>query len=64
MSIVQDYRTRLAERIDQVFDTQEESIITAAGFCADSIGMGKLAFTFGTGHGSFAAPCHSPPGRG
>ena len=55
MSIVQDYRMRLAERIDQVFDTQEESIITAAGFCADSIGMGKLAFTFGTGHGSFAA---------
>ena len=55
MSIVQSYRALLSDRIDAVFDNQEDTIIKAAEICADSIGAGKLVFTFGTGHGSFAA---------
>ena len=55
MSIIQKYRALLSDRIDQVFDTQEDSIAEAAKLCAKSIGAGKLVFTFGTGHGSFAA---------
>ena len=55
MSIVQRYRALLVESIDNVFDRQEKEIVRAAEACADSIAAGKLVFTFGTGHGSFAA---------
>ena len=55
MSIVQDYRRLLDEKLALVFDNQEAAIDSAAQACADSIGKGKLVFTFGTGHGSFAA---------
>lgn len=55
MSIVQDYRRLLDEKLALVFDKQEDAIMRAARACADSIGKGKLVFTFGTGHGSFAA---------
>ena len=55
MSIVQDYRRLLDEKLALVFDNQEDAIMRAAQACADSIGKGKLVFTFGTGHGSFAA---------
>ncbi len=55
MSIVQKYRRLLDEKLALVFDNQETHIVRAAEACADSIGKGKLAFTFGTGHGSFAA---------
>ena len=55
MSIVQAYRALLTDRIDKVFDSQEDALLEAAEICADSIGAGKLVFTFGTGHGSFAA---------
>lgn len=55
MNIVQQYRTLLEDRLATVFDHQEDSINTAAEACADSIEKGKLVFTFGTGHGSFAA---------
>lgn len=55
MSIVQDYRRLLDEKLSLVFDNQEDAIMRAAKACADSIGRGKLVFTFGTGHGSFAA---------
>ena len=55
MSIVQDYRRLLDEKLALVFDNQEDSIDQAAEVCAASIGKGKLVFTFGTGHGSFAA---------
>ena len=55
MSIVQDYRRLLDEKLALVFDNQEDSIDKAAEVCAASIGKGKLVFTFGTGHGSFAA---------
>ncbi len=55
MNIVQTYRELLSDRIGRVFDNQEDAILKAAEICADSIGAGKLVFTFGTGHGSFAA---------
>ncbi|MXW19517.1 MAG: SIS domain-containing protein [Gammaproteobacteria bacterium] len=55
MSIIQDYRRLLDEKLALVFDNQEDSIDKAAEVCAASIGKGKLVFTFGTGHGSFAA---------
>ncbi len=55
MSIVQDYRRLLDEKLALVFDNQEDAIDRAAEVCAASIGKGKLVFTFGTGHGSFAA---------
>lgn len=55
MSIVQDYRRLLDEKLALVFDNQEDAIGKAAEVCAASIGKGKLVFTFGTGHGSFAA---------
>ena len=55
MSIIQDYRRLLEEKLALVFDSQEEAIDAAAEACADSIEKGKLVFTFGTGHGSFAA---------
>ena len=55
MSIIQDYRRLLEEKLALVFDNQEEAIDAAAEACADSIEKGKLVFTFGTGHGSFAA---------
>ena len=55
MSIVQQYRRMVEERIALVFDHQEAAIYAAAEACANSIEKGKLVFTFGTGHGSFAA---------
>ena len=55
MSIIQDYRRLLEEKLALVFDHQQEAIDAAAEACADSIEKGKLVFTFGTGHGSFAA---------
>lgn len=55
MSIIQDYRRLVDEKLALVFDNQEDSIDKAAEVCAASIGKGKLVFTFGTGHGSFAA---------
>ena len=55
MSIIQDYRRLLDEKLALVFDHQEDAIDKAAEVCAASIGRGKLVFAFGTGHGSFAA---------
>lgn len=55
MSIARRYYDLLAGRLADVFDNQEAQIDAAADICADSIGKGKLVFTFGTGHGSFAA---------
>lgn len=55
MSIIQQYRALLEDRLARVFDHQEAAIAAAAELCAHSIAGGKLVFTFGTGHGSFAA---------
>ena len=55
MSLIDRYFTTLAERLDVVRRTQAATIEAAAERCAASIGAGKLAFTFGTGHGSLPA---------
>ncbi len=49
------YLATVMERLQKVADTQGEAIRAAAQICADAIGDDKLVFTFGTGHGSFAA---------
>lgn len=49
------YFDTLIERLAQVRDTQAEAIRQAATLCATSIAAGKLAFTFGTGHGALPA---------
>lgn len=55
MSIIKDYFESLGSRLQFVFDTQADAIDQAAGVCADAIAGDGLAFTFGTGHGAFAA---------
>lgn len=53
--IVDRYFDTLVERLERVKRTQAQAIAAAAGACADSIGQGKLVFTFGTGHGALPA---------
>jgi uncharacterized phosphosugar-binding protein len=55
MGAAQRYLDRAGERVSSLRDTQLEAIATAGQVCADSIVAGKLVFTFGTGHGGFAA---------
>lgn len=55
MSIAHDYFDDVIAKIAKVRDTQDESIRQAAMICADSIAGDGLVFTFGTGHGGFAA---------
>ena len=50
-----EYLNILIERLQNVADSQIEVIDKAAEICAESILNDKLVFTFGTGHGSFAA---------
>ena len=49
------YFNTLIERLAKVRDEQAASIGKAAEMCAISIAAGKLAFTFGTGHGALPA---------
>ena len=49
------YLQTVVERLSQVMNTQTDAIEEAARACAQSILDDKLVFTFGTGHGSFAA---------
>jgi uncharacterized phosphosugar-binding protein len=49
------YFNALIERMEKVRDAQAASIEQAADLCAKSIAAGKLAFTFGTGHGAIPA---------
>jgi len=53
--IATQYLEIMIERMQHVMQTQNEAIETAAEICADAIGNDNLVFTFGTGHGSFAA---------
>ncbi len=53
--IVERYFATVTERLQKVADTQADAIRQAAEVCAASILNDKLVFTFGTGHGSFAA---------
>ncbi len=49
------YLQTVVDRLTQVMNTQTDTIEEAARACAQSIMNDKLVFTFGTGHGSFAA---------
>ncbi|MEX0345199.1 MAG: sugar isomerase domain-containing protein [Rhizobiaceae bacterium] len=49
------YFDTVIERLRIVSETQTNAIRAAAEICADAIMAEKLVFTFGTGHGSFAA---------
>jgi uncharacterized phosphosugar-binding protein len=49
------YLQTVVDRLSQVMNTQTDAIGEAARACAQSILNDKLVFTFGTGHGSFAA---------
>ncbi len=49
------YFDTVIERLKAVSETQSEAIRAAAEICATAIASDKLVFTFGTGHGSFAA---------
>ena len=58
--IVKRYLDTVTARLQALSDTQGDGINAAAEICADAIGgtesrEGGLVFTFGTGHGSFAA---------
>lgn len=55
MSISHDYFDDVITKIARVRDTQAEAIVAAAEICANSIQGDGLVFTFGTGHGGFAA---------
>jgi len=54
-SIVDRYLETVVEAVERVRATQSEAIAAAGRAAATSIAAGKLVFTFGTGHGSFAA---------
>jgi uncharacterized phosphosugar-binding protein len=55
VSITETYFARIHESLQRIEETQAENIRAAGRACATSIAADKLAFTFGTGHGSFAA---------
>jgi uncharacterized phosphosugar-binding protein len=55
MTITDRYLATVVESIERIRATQGDAIRAAAQACATSIANDKLAFTFGTGHGSFAA---------
>lgn len=49
------YLDVILERMQWIADHQGDNIAAAASACADSIAADGLVFSFGTGHGSFAA---------
>lgn len=55
MNAAERYLATAVERISDLAASQLESIDAAGKVCADSIVADKLVFTFGTGHGAFAA---------
>jgi uncharacterized phosphosugar-binding protein len=55
MTVADRYFELLIERLAEVRATQGHAIDRAAAACAASIAKGKLAFSFGTGHGSLPA---------
>lgn len=55
MSIATGYFDDVISKLTCVRDTQEDAIKEAAEICADTIAGDGLVFTFGTGHGGFAA---------
>jgi uncharacterized phosphosugar-binding protein len=55
MSAAERYLRTTLGRLEDLRSHQLEAIAAAGRLCADSIAADKLVFTFGTGHGSFAA---------
>ena len=55
MKAVERYMEVVQSRLDYLRESEQENIVAAGRACAESIGSDKLVFTFGTGHGSFAA---------
>lgn len=55
MSVGESYLDTMVERIQHMRDTQMPAIREAAQVCANTILGDNLVFTFGTGHGGFAA---------
>jgi uncharacterized phosphosugar-binding protein len=55
MTITDRYLETVVDAVRRIQETQREAIQTAGRACARSIAGDGLAFTFGTGHGSFAA---------
>jgi uncharacterized phosphosugar-binding protein len=55
MSAADRYLETAIKRLQEMRESQRDAIAAAGRACADSIAAGKLVFTFGTGHGSFAA---------
>ena len=55
MTITDRYLENVVDAVRRIQETQREAIQAAGRACARSIADDKLAFTFGTGHGSFAA---------
>ncbi|MBO6639141.1 MAG: SIS domain-containing protein [Roseitalea sp.] len=53
--IARQYFDTVIDRLQTVIDTQADAIEAAGAICAEAIARDKLVFTFGTGHGSFAA---------
>lgn len=55
MTITDRYLETVVAGLECIRTTQADNIRAAGRACATSIAADKLAFTFGTGHGSFAA---------
>jgi uncharacterized phosphosugar-binding protein len=55
MSVTDVYLDNVVGAVRRIKETQREAIEGAGRACARSIANDGLAFTFGTGHGSFAA---------
>lgn len=53
--IAERYLETVLDGLARIRDGQTEAIRAAGRACAESIAADRLAFTFGTGHGSFAA---------
>lgn len=55
MAMQERYLTEVIDQLQTIRETQLDAIDSAADACASSIDDDGLVFTFGTGHGSFAA---------
>ena len=57
------FRNRLQEKIDKLYNTQQENIEKAAQLCADSIARGGVIQFFGSGHSvGFGLELRNRPG--
>ena len=55
MTAFDRYLSNTIARLTEIRETQRDAIAAAGRACADAIAAGRLVFTFGTGHGGFAA---------